>query len=194
MLTLREVAGEKELRDTLDQLPKQFQALLFEEGAPEAEQPAPDTSGGDRTTGAAAPRGQRAAGPGVPAAHDDALVQRTAEQAGVSEQDAEELTRATLQVLHDLLGGEESHDLAQLLPDASGEWLDEPAGTPPHNYGPDGFVSRVRDRASGVADDDITPGIQAVMISLREAVGEAELEIALRPLPDAYDELLVRAG
>jgi hypothetical protein len=45
-----------------------------------------------------------------------------------------------------------------------------------------------------VSDDDVTPGIQAVMISLREAVGEAELEIALLPLPGEYDELLVRVG
>lgn len=194
MLTLREVAGEKELRDTLAQLPHEFRELLQEEGAPEAEQPAPDTSGGDQTEGAAARRGQRAGGPGVPAVLDDPLVQRTAARAGVSGEEAVELTRATLQVLHDLLGGAESHDLAQRLPDTSGPWLDEPSGTPPHDYGPDGFVSRVRDRASRVQDDDVTPGIQAVMIALREAVGEAEVEIALRPLPGEYDELLVRVG
>jgi uncharacterized protein (DUF2267 family) len=170
MLALREVVGEKEFRDTLAQLPQQFSALLQQEDAPGAEQPVRDTP------------------------QDDAVVQRTAERASVSEQEAAELTRATLEVLHDLLGGEQAHDLAQRLPDTSGQWLDEPAETPAHDYGPDGFVSRVRDRASGVPDDDITPGIQAVMISLREAVGEAELEIALRPLPGEYDELLVRVG
>jgi uncharacterized protein (DUF2267 family) len=192
MLTLREAVGEKELRDTLAQLPHQFQQLLME--APEPEQPGPDTAGGDLTDGAAAPRGQRAGGPGVPAVEDDALVQRTAERAGVSGQEAAELTRATLEVLHDRLGAAESHDLAQRLPEVSGHWLDEFPGTPPHDYGPDGFVSRVRDRTGRVSDDDVTPGIQAVMISLREAVGEAELEIALLPLPGEYDELLVRVG
>jgi hypothetical protein len=54
-------------------------------------------------------------------------------------------------------------------------------------------VSRVRDIATDVADDDITPGIQAVMIALRDAVGEAELTIALGPLPDEY-EVLVQIG
>jgi uncharacterized protein (DUF2267 family) len=194
MLTLREVVGEKEFRDTLAQLPQQFLALLEPEEAPQAEQPARDRSGDDRTAGAAAPHGQRTDGSGPSTPQDDAVVQRTAERASVSEQEAAELTRATLEVLHELLGGEQSHDLAQRLPDTSGLWLDEPSETPAHDYGPDGFVSRVRDRASGVPDDDITPGIQAVMISLREAVGEAEVEIALRPLSDEYDELLVRVG
>jgi hypothetical protein len=55
-------------------------------------------------------------------------------------------------------------------------------------------VRRVRDRMTPrVLDDDVVPGIQAVMIALRDAVGEVELTIALEPLPDEYDELLVRA-
>lgn len=41
-------------------------------------------------------------------------------------------------------------------------------------------MSRVRDRVTGVADDDITPGIQAVMIALRDAVGEARPARRLR--------------
>jgi uncharacterized protein (DUF2267 family) len=194
MLTLRDAVGDKEFRDTLDQLPQQFRELLQEEGVPEAGRPAGDTSGGDRAAGAAAPRGQRAGGPAPRAAQGDPLVQATAERAGVSAQKATELTRATLEVLGDLLGGGQAHDLAQRLPGTSGRWLDESPETPPHTYGPDGFVSRVRDRTHGVLDDDITPGIQAVMIALREAVGEAEVEIALRPLPGGYDELLVRVG
>jgi uncharacterized protein (DUF2267 family) len=193
MLTLREAVGDKEFRDTLDQLPHQFRELLQEEGASEAAgRPAAAESGGDRTAGAAARGGQRAGATG-PAAQDDALVQRTAERAGVPAQDAAALTRATLEVLGDLIGGQ-AHDLATRLPDTSGQWLDEPPETPAQNYGVESFVSRVRDRATGVLDDDVVPGIQAVMITLREAVGEAELAIALRPLPGEYDELLVRIG
>jgi uncharacterized protein (DUF2267 family) len=194
LLTLHDAVGDKEFRDTLDQLPHQFRELLQDEGAPEAGAPADAESGGDRTAGAAARRGQRSAGPAPAAAQDDALVLRTAERAGVPAQDAAELTRATLEVLADLLGGGQAHDLATRLPDTSGQWLDEPVETPAHTYGVESFVSRVRDRTTGVLDDDVVPGIQAVMITLREAVGEAELEIALRPLPDDYDELLVRIG
>jgi uncharacterized protein (DUF2267 family) len=188
LLTLREVSGEKEFRDTLAQLPGQFRALLQEEGGPGTA-----STGGQTADPDAA--GDRPAGrPGSQAAQDDALVQRAAERAGVSAQDAAELTRATLTVLGDRIGGQQAHDLAQRLPDASGQWLDEPPETPAHDYGVDDFVSRVRDIVTEVEDGAITPGIQAVMIALRDAVGEAEVEIALRPLPGEYDELLVRVG
>jgi uncharacterized protein (DUF2267 family) len=188
MLTLREVVGEKEFRDALAQLPGQFLVLLQEDGGQAA------ASAGDQTADADAPGGQQTDGPGSQAAQDDALVQRTAEQAAVSTEEAAELTRATLEVLHELLGGDQVHDVAQRLPDASGQWLDEPPDTPAHDFDVDDFVSRVRDIVTEVDDDDITPGIRAVMIALRDAVGEAEVEIALRPLPGEYDELLVRVG
>jgi uncharacterized protein (DUF2267 family) len=199
LLTLRDATGGKEFRDTMAQLSHEFGDLLQDESAAEAGEPRTAASGGDRTAasggdrtaGAAAPRGQRAAGPGPLAAQDDELVQRTAERAGVSPQEAVQLTQATLSTLGDLIGGQ-AHEIALRLPDISGEWLDEPPETPAQNYGVESFVSRVRDLTIDVMDDDITPGIQAVMITLREAVGEAELAIALRPLPGEYDELLVR--
>jgi uncharacterized protein (DUF2267 family) len=193
LLTLREAVGDKEFRDALDQLPHQFRDLLQYENGAQADEPAADTSGGDQTAGAAASRGQRAGAHGAPAAQEDALVQRTAKRTGASPSEAVQLTQATLETLGDLIGGP-AHDLAVRLPEISGEWLDEPPETPAQNYGVEGFVSRVRDIATEVMDDDVTPGIQAVMISLREAVGEAELEIVLRPLPDEYAELLVRVG
>ena len=123
----------------------------------------------------------------------DSVVRRIADRAGLSAHDAAHLTQATLEVLGDRIGGQPAHDLAQRLPTASRQWLDEPPETPAHDYDADDFVSRVRDIVTDVDDDDITPGIQAVMISLREAVGAAELEIALRPLSDDY-EVLVRVG
>jgi uncharacterized protein (DUF2267 family) len=193
MLTLGDAVGDKEFRDTLDQLPHQFRELLQEEGGPDAGRPPAVASAGDRTAGAAAPRGQRAGGPGLAAAQDDALVQQTAERTGVSTEAAATLTQATLEVLGDLLGGAQAHELAQRLPDASAEWLDEEPEAPPEDFGVESFVGRVRDIATDVADDDIAPGIQAVMIALRDAVGEAELAIALGPLPEEYD-VLVRIG
>jgi uncharacterized protein (DUF2267 family) len=187
MLTLREVAGEKEFRDALAQLPDEFEQLLQEEGRPEA------ASAGGETADATAPGGQQAGGPAPGAAQDDDLVQRTAQRTGSSAQEAADLTQATLEVLGDRIGGQQAHDLAQRLPDASGQWLDEPPETPAQAYGADDFVSRVRDIVTEVDDDDIAPGIRAVMIALRDAVGEAELEIALQPLSDDYD-VLVRVG
>jgi uncharacterized protein (DUF2267 family) len=120
-------------------------------------------------------------------------VQRTAERAGVSAEDAAQLTQATLEVLGDRIGGQQAHELALRLPETSAQWLDEPVDVPAQNYGVEDFVSRVRVLAVDVEDDDITPGIQAVMVSLRDAVGEVELEIALQPLSEDY-EMLVRVG
>ena len=198
MLTLRDAVAEKEFRDTVAQLPHEFRELLQEEGGSqaaqqEAAQQSAAASGGDQTAGAAAPGGQRAGGPEPGAAQDDSLVQRIAERAGVSVQKAVQLAEATLGVLADRIGGRQAHDLAQRLPDTSAEWLEEPEDTPAQDYGADDFVSRIRDLAPEVEDDDLTSGIQAVMISLRDAVGEAELEIALQPLSDDY-AVLVRVS
>ena len=51
-------------------------------------------------------------------------------------------------------------------------------------------MSRIRVLAIHVEDDDITPGIQAVVVALRDDVGDAELDIALEPLSDDYDVLV----
>jgi uncharacterized protein (DUF2267 family) len=190
MLTLKDSVGDKEFQDTMAQLPHEFRDLLRKERRPGTAQPAAAASAGDQTAGAAVPGGQRAGGPEPGAAQDDAIVQRTAERAGVSAQAAAQLTQATLGVLGDRIGGQPAHDLAQRLPDISAEWLDEPVDTPAQDYGVDDFVSRIRDLATDVQDEDITPGIQAVLISLRDAVGAAEVEIALRPLSEDYDVLV----
>ncbi|SFK61106.1 DUF2267 domain-containing protein [Geodermatophilus ruber] len=190
MLTLRDAVAEKEFRDTLAQLPHEFREMLQEERRPEVGTQESAESGGDRTAGAAARGGQRAGGPAPAVSQDDALVQRTAERAGFPAAEAAELTRATLSVLGDRIGGQQAHDLAQRLPDASAQWLDEPPDTPAQDYGVEDFVSRVRDLTNDVPDDDITPGIQAVLIALRDAAGETEVDIALQPLSDDYDVLV----
>jgi uncharacterized protein (DUF2267 family) len=187
MLTLRDAVPEKEFRDTMAQLPHDFRELVPEPPPPQA----PLDSGGDQTAGAAAPGGQRAGGPGD--AQSDELVQRIAERAGVSVEDAVELAHATLEVLRDRIGGQQSHALAARLPDTSARWLDESEDTPAQDYGVDDFVSRIRDLTPDVDDDDLTPGIQAVIVALRDEAGDAEVDIALEPLSDDY-AVLVRVS
>jgi uncharacterized protein (DUF2267 family) len=196
LLTLRDAVPDKEFTDTMAQLPREFRDLVQEEKIPPQ---APLQSGGDQTAGAAVPGGQGAGGLGdataqdTTAAQDDSLVHRIAERAGVPLQKAVQLAQATLGVLGDRIGGHQAHRLARRLPDVSAEWLDEPEETPAQNYSADDFVSRIRDLTPEVDDDDLTTGIQAVMISLRDAVGDAELEIALEPLSDDYT-MLVRVS
>jgi uncharacterized protein (DUF2267 family) len=187
--TLRDSVPDKEFQDTMNQLPRDFWELVPAPPPPQAPLKETASSAAGQTADAAgADQGGRTGG------QDDAVVQRTAERTGVSTEAAADLTRATLEVLGDRIGGQQAHDLALRLPDTSGQWLDEPPETPAQDYGVEDFVSRIRDIVAEVEDENITPGIRAVMISLRDAVGEAELQIALRPLPGEYDELVVRIG
>jgi hypothetical protein len=55
-------------------------------------------------------------------------------------------------------------------------------------------VSRVRDIVTEVEDGAITPGIQAVMIALRDAVGEAEGGDRPAAAPRRVRRTLVRVG
>jgi len=179
MLTLRDSIPDKEFRDTLAQLPHEFRDLLRGTDVP-PQAPMPAHAAVDR-------------GRPVDLGQDDAVVQRTAERAGVPTDKAAQLTRATLQTLGDRIGGQQAHELAQRLPQTSAEWLDEPPGTPAHDYGVDDFFTRIRIQVPDVSDDDVAPGIQAVIVALREAAGDTEVDIALSPLPDEYDDLLERA-
>jgi uncharacterized protein (DUF2267 family) len=106
-------------------------------------------------------------------------------------EEAVELAQATLEVLGDRIGGHQAHSLAGRLPDVSAEWLRRAGGgTPAQNYSADDFVSRIRDLTPDVDDDDLTPRIQAVIVALRDEVGDAEVDIALEPLTDDYAVLV----
>jgi uncharacterized protein (DUF2267 family) len=179
LLTLRDAVPDKEFRDTLAQLPHEFRDLLQGTDVP-PQAPMPAHAAVDR-------------GRPVDLGQGDAVVQRTAERTGAGTDRAARLAQATLQVLGDRIGGQQAHELAQRLPQTSAEWLDEPPETPAHDYGVDDFVSRIRIMVPDVSDDDLAPGIQAVIVALREAAGHTEVEIALAPLPDEYDDLLERA-
>jgi len=179
LMTLRDAVPDKEFSDTMAQLPSEFRELLEgTEVPPQAPMPAH----------AAVERGAS-----VRMNEDDAVVQRTAARANVPSGEAAQLARATLQTLGDRIGGRQAHELAQRLPETSAGWLDEPEETPAHDYGVDDFVGRIRILVPDVPDDDVTPGIQAVIVALREAAGDTEVDIALGPLPQEYDRLLERA-
>jgi uncharacterized protein (DUF2267 family) len=178
LMTLRDAVPDKEFQDTMAQLPGGFRELLQgTDVPPQAPLPA-----------------HAAVEQGRPAdLDDDAVVQRTAARANVPTGDAAQLARATLQTLGDRIGGRQAHELAQRLPETSAGWLDEPEETPAQEYGVDDFVSRIRILVPEVPDDDVTSGIQAVIVALREAAGDTEVDIALGPLPQESDRLLERA-
>jgi uncharacterized protein (DUF2267 family) len=123
----------------------------------------------------------------------DEFIDRVAERTGVSREHAATLTPAVLQVLADRISGGQDADLATQLPEELARPLRKAPQKLPEKYGFAEFVERVRERAASVPREAVLPGIRAVMLTLGDAVGEAELAIALGPLPEEYD-VLVRIG
>jgi uncharacterized protein (DUF2267 family) len=105
---------------------------------------------------------------------------------------AENLSRATLQVLSQRISGGEARDLADQLP---AEFED--ALRPQHEHAEpfdlEVFIQRVAERAS-VDFEAARAGVRAVFQTLREAVTGNEFADVLAQLPREYTELLEEAG
>ncbi len=102
-----------------------------------------------------------------------------------SREEAERVTRATLETLGERLGREERDDLASQLPHELKEYL----LARPHS---DRFLlDEFYNRVSARADIRHVHGVreaQAVMAVLREAISPGEWEDLLSKLPDDYRE------
>jgi uncharacterized protein (DUF2267 family) len=110
-----------------------------------------------------------------------------AERAGLSKEEAADLTRATLQELAGQISGGELQQLAVALPD----WL-EPH-LPRHNgrahpKPPAEFIRQLSHR-TGLTDEETRRGVKAILAVLREAMDATHLEHALAQLPKDYREL-----
>jgi uncharacterized protein (DUF2267 family) len=101
---------------------------------------------------------------------------------------AENLTRATLQVLAQRISGGQARDLAGQLPPPLDEWL-QPEREKAEPFDLEVFIQRVADRAM-VDFDAARAGVRAVFGTLREAVTGEEFEDLLAQLPGEYTALL----
>jgi uncharacterized protein (DUF2267 family) len=119
---------------------------------------------------------------------DEEFLAKVVERAGLPREQAEALTRATLEVLADRISGGEARDLARELPEPLKEWL-RPLDELAKGYGPHSFVRRVRDRA-GVTQEVAEAGVRAVIATLREAIRPKEFRDATAQLPKEYEPLL----
>ncbi|HEV7727089.1 MAG TPA: DUF2267 domain-containing protein, partial [Modestobacter sp.] len=104
----------------------------------------------------------------------DTFIDHVAERAGVSREQAESLTQATVQVLADRISGGQDVDLASRLPEELARLVRKAPQKLPEKYGFDEFVEKVRERAPDVPPDAVLPGIRAVMLTLRDAAGGKE--------------------
>ena len=120
--------------------------------------------------------------------NDKEFFRSVAQRAGLSREEAADLTRATLKTLADRLSGGEARDLAVRLPGPLAEPLrsgDEAA----KRYDLEEFVRRVSQH-TGLTTPETTSGIRAVLVTLREIVGDGEFDEAMAQLPKDFRTLI----
>lgn len=113
---------------------------------------------------------------------------RVAEEAGVSEDEADDAARATMQTLGERLAGGEAGDLAAELPPELSEPL-ESVEIDSDRFDADEFCRRVADREE-VSEDEAREHAEAVLHALRDAVTPGEWEDVAEQLPADYASLV----
>ena len=118
------------------------------------------------------------------------FIDRVAESAGVSKEDAEALTRATLTTLAERITGGEARDLADQLPLP----LQNPvlgAEEEAEAFTFEEFVRRTAERA-GTDPTVAEMAVDAVMATLRDAVTPDEFDDVISQLPEDFKRLAAR--
>jgi uncharacterized protein (DUF2267 family) len=110
-----------------------------------------------------------------------------AERAGLSKEEAADLTRATLENLAGQVSGGEVQQLAVALPD----WLEPHVPRHDGRARPKPLTEFVRDisRRTGLKEDETRRGVRALLVVLREAMDPTHLDHALSMLPKDYRQL-----
>ena len=118
----------------------------------------------------------------------DEFIDAAAIRAGVSPDDAEVLTYATLQTLAERLTGGEADDLASQLPVGLQDTLHKDFEHA-EDFGLEEFVQRVGVNA-GTDTALAWQGVRAVMTTLQDAVSRGEFDDVMAQLPDEYLNVL----
>jgi uncharacterized protein (DUF2267 family) len=111
-----------------------------------------------------------------------------AQRAGMPEDTAERVERATLRTLADRISGGEAQDLASQLPDPLKDSL-RPPREEAESFDVNEFVRRVAERAD-VDREEARTGAAAVLTTIREAVTPGEFEDVVSQLSQDYRELV----
>jgi uncharacterized protein (DUF2267 family) len=120
--------------------------------------------------------------------NDREFFRSVAQRAGLSREEAADLTRATLETLADRVSGGEARDLAAELPEPLAQPLrsgDEAA----KRFDLEEFVRRVSER-TGLTAAETTSGIRAVLVTLREVVGSDEFTQVMAQLSKDFRTLI----
>jgi uncharacterized protein (DUF2267 family) len=117
----------------------------------------------------------------------DEFIARVAENVGVSSAEAEKLTSATLETLAERISGGEARDLAAQLPMPLQDAL-LPASEEAEGFSFKEFVRRTAERAG--MDAEVTDiAVDAVLVTLRDAVTPGEFDDVLSQLPQDFKRL-----
>jgi uncharacterized protein (DUF2267 family) len=120
----------------------------------------------------------------------DTFVDQVAQRAGAPAERAVELTRATLETLAERLTGGEVLDLAAQLPKPLQVMLrPSPDTEAADRFGAAEFVARVGQRA-GLDERAAREAVQAVFVTLREAVTGGEFDDLVVQMPRDYRHMV----
>jgi uncharacterized protein (DUF2267 family) len=115
------------------------------------------------------------------------FIAKVAERGALPRDEADAITRATLQTLGERITGGEARDLAAQLPQELQDALAS-ASEEAEPFGLDEFMERVGERA-GVAPADARDGINAVFQTIEDAVSFGEFEDVMSQLPEEFAAL-----
>jgi uncharacterized protein (DUF2267 family) len=116
------------------------------------------------------------------------FIETEAQRAGVPEDQAENLARATLETLADRISGGEFDDLTAQLPKPLKDEV-HPRREEAEAFDVDEFIRRVSRRAH-VDEDTARAGAVATLVTVREAVTPGEFDDITSQLPQEYRELV----
>lgn len=118
---------------------------------------------------------------------DKTFYATVAERAGLSKEEAQDLTRAMLEAIARQLPSGEIDKLIPTLPD----WLENAVPRHDGSAHPIKASEFVRNlaRRTGLKEDEVRRGVGAVLTTLREAMEPRHLDHALALLPKDYREL-----
>ena len=112
-----------------------------------------------------------------------------AERAGLSREEAADLTRASLQALVQRLSEGTAREVVLHLPDRLGDEVRRTGGTPSRHSGLSDVEIQVSERA-GLRRDEVHAGLVAVLATMREAMPAEVLDKALAQLPREFRDLV----
>ncbi|MEU1458201.1 DUF2267 domain-containing protein [Streptomyces avermitilis] len=123
---------------------------------------------------------------------DKEFFQAVADRAGLSREEAADLTRATLETLARRLSDGEARDLALELPERLRDSFERGRGEM-EIFDADELIRKVSER-TGLTRSETDRGVRAAFVALQGAISQKEFEHAMSQLGKGYAQLVESAA